>query len=509
MKGPVWLKCHKRLFFLAAAVLALLTGCAEQASSSPAASGDTQPAVSAFPTLKYYTIGTPDRDLKRINDALNALLEKKCGLHVEYIKIGWGDYGRTLTSMISAGSDFDLAFATNLDQGDYLGNAKKGVWLALDPYLKTIGKDMYAAIDPHLWAGMKIGGKIYGVPTNKEIAVPEWWIYDKSLVDKYRVDVTQYRTLESLEPLFRTIKRNEPDYIVMELDQYSHNFFALENYEYLLNKSVPLMVISTEKRPQVVNVFETELATRTLATLRKYYKAGYINEDASLRADAGPATERRTFWREGGAGPNANASWAKDFGYEVVAQQVTDSIVTTESARGGIIAVNARTRYPEECIAFLNALNTDPDIRNLLNFGLEGVHYDLTPEGQVEVRKDSNYVGVQYTLGNWFILKTMKGDPPNKWDIYKEFNRAAVKSEVLDFVPDISSPEISTQIAAVSAVTEKYYPALMTGTVDPEIELPRFLAELKAAGVDELKAVFQRQLDDWKAAELNGHGANR
>jgi hypothetical protein len=69
----------------------------------------------------------------------------------------------------------------------------------------------------------------------------------------------------------------------------------------------------------------------------------------------------------------------------------------------------------------------------------------------------------------------------------------------LDFTPDISSPSVSSQLAAVSRVTSKYYPGLMTGTVDPEKILPKYLKELKAAGIDELKNNLQQQIDQWHA----------
>ena len=74
------------------------------------------------------------------------------------------------------------------------------------------------------------------------------------------------------------------------------------------------------------------------------------------------------------------------------------------------MAVNANTKHPVECIKFLNLLNTDPEIRNLFNYGIEGVHYTLDEQGQVVPNTDkdshgdplpdapaSRYSGVQYT----------------------------------------------------------------------------------------------------------------
>lgn len=456
------------------------------------------PVQASIPTLKYYTIGTPDPDLSLVNSALNKLLETKGSFRVEIIKIGWDEYGDTLASIINSGTYFDLAFATGFDQGDFLGNAKKGCWLVLDPYLETIGKEMYSEIDPVLWDGVKIDGKICGVPTNKEIAVPEWWIYNKELVDKYAVDITKYRTLESLEPLFAMIQQNEPDFTVMELNRMSHNFFSIDGYEYVIDRSIPLMLHSTDGSTEIVNIFETETAERVLSTLRKYYLAGYIDEGAAVQPEMQPSGTRQMFWRQGGGGPNSDLVWTKHYGYPVVSQQVTEALITSESVRGGIVAVSAHTKYPEACVAFLNLINTDPEVRNLLNYGLEGIHYNLTPEGQVNVMEGSGYIGEQYTLGNWFILKTQKGDPLNKWDIYKEFNASAIKSQMLYFVPDLTGEEFTRKVDAVMKVTSKYYSALMTGAVDPEVMLPLFLSELNQAGIAYIRDELQRQFDLWK-----------
>jgi hypothetical protein len=112
---------------------------------------------------------------------------------------------------------------------------------------------------------------------------------------------------------------------------------------------------------------------------------------------------------------------------------------------------------------------------------------------------DSGYRGIQYTQGNWFILYTTVNDPVNKWDAYRKFNKEAVRSQALGFTPDISDSSSAAQAAAVVRVTEKYYPSLMTGTVDPNKILPLFLQELREAGIDKLQSTLQQQITAWKA----------
>jgi ABC-type glycerol-3-phosphate transport system substrate-binding protein len=459
--------------------------------------------------LIYYTIGEPDKDLKMVNDKINEVSAKKIGVTISYIKVGWQEYEDRLNTMVSAGTPFDIAFAT-----DFTTYARRGAWLRLDDYLSNIGKDMYEVIDPIFWQGVRMDdGGIYGMPTNKELAVLQQWMYPKELVKKYNIDITKYNTLESLEPLLWMIKQKEPDYQPMELDKDSQNFFALYGYEYVIDKKLPLMMKSLDSSSKVVNIFETGEARQVLNTLRRYYKEGYINEDAALRENQELKKGVKVFWKPSNGGPLAENSWSKDRGYKVVAHSATSELVTTESLRGGIMAVSSDTKHPVECIKFLNLLNTDPELRNLFNYGIEGVHYTLDKNDQVVPipSKDANgnsiadaspgYTGTTYTQGNWFILKTMGGknpDPINKWDQFRSFNARVVKSSLLGFTPDLSMMPI--QLQNIKMVWGKYYPSLMTGSVDIDTELPKFNQELKQAGIDEVQAEVQKQLDAWRIA---------
>ncbi|WP_059041986.1 ABC transporter substrate-binding protein [Paenibacillus rubinfantis] len=459
--------------------------------------------------LVYYTIGEPDPDLEMVNDQINEVLAKKIGITLTYVKIGWQEYENRLNTMVSAGTPFDIAYAP-----EFTTYVKRGAWLRLDDYLSSTGKDMYDVIDPIFWEGVRMDdGGIYGVPTNKELAVRQQWMYPEELVNKYNIDTTQYKTLESLEPLFRMIQQKEPDYLPMELDKDSHNFFALYGYEYVIDKELPLMLKSLDANSRVVDIFETLEARRVLDTLRRYYQAGYINEDAALRESQQLERGKKVFWKASSGGPLSEHSWSKDRGYPVVAQPVTTEVVTTEDVRGGVMAVSADTKYPVECIKFLNLLNTDPEVRNLFNYGIEGVHYTLDKNDQIVLipRKDADgnpipgalpgYTGVTYTQGNWFILKTRGGEDPeplNKWEEFRASNARAVKSSTFGFTPDLSMMPI--QLQNIKMVWQKYYPSLMTGSVDVDTELPKFNAELKQAGLDEVRAEVQKQLDAWRAS---------
>jgi putative aldouronate transport system substrate-binding protein len=450
--------------------------------------------LTAEVNLIYYTIGTPDKDLPIVNEQINKLLKEKCNISIQYNKIAWGNYGTRIATMISSGVYFDIAFATTATQGDFVGNAKKGAWLGLDPYLEHQGKEMYNAINPLYWDAMRFDGTIYGIPTNKEIAVPEQFMYSKELVDKYNIDISKFTTLDSLKPNLQLIHQTEPDYIGLELDNLARNYYKLDGYESLLDNRIPLMINSNDNKLKIINILETPLGYQRLKTIRDYYKAGFINKDAALKECAGLNKGEKVFCKISSGGPYSETIWSSERGYNIVAQQVSPTVVTNESARGGVMVVNSKARFPEQCVEFLNILNTDSEVRNLINFGIEGKHYNLTSNGQVN-RISSNYAGVQYTQGNWFILNTIVGEPLNKWDTFKKFNKGAYTSKALGFNPELVL--LTQDIAQIKKVCDKYYSAIMTGTVDLDKYLPRYLDELNQAGIQKVQKELQRQIDEW------------
>lgn len=491
------------LFGLVLLLTLTLSGCVSSSGNGgyAATGGDTV-------NLIYYTIGDTDKDLQKVTDKINEVLAKKIGVTVTYIKVGWQEYEERLNTLVSAGTPFDIAFAV-----EYSTYAQRGAFLRLNDYLSSAGKGMYDEIDPVFWKGVQMDdGGIYGVPTNKELAVRDHWMYPEALVKKYGIDISKYTTLASLEPLLRMIKEKEPEYQPMELDKGSQNFFALDGYQYVAEKTLPLMVRGQEPDSPVVSIFESEEGRKVLDLLRHYYVEGYINEDASLRESPGLKRGDLVFWKAAGGGPLSDNSWSKDRGYKLVAYPVTPALITTESMRGGVMAVNADTKHPVEAVKFLNLLNTDPEVRNLFNFGIEGVHYTLDSNGQVVPipPTDNNgnpipdaqlsYGGVQYTQGNWFILKTMGGqfaDPLDKWEQFRASNKEAVYSGTLGFTPDLSGMPL--QVKNIQMVWEKYFPGLMTGSVNVDDMLPKFISELRQAGIDEVRSEVQRQLDAWRA----------
>ncbi len=68
--------------------------------------------------------------------------------------------------------------------------------------------------------------------------------------------------------------------------------------------------------------------------------------------------------------------WSIKSGGEVVATPILESYITNGSVNGSMIAISKIQKILKKAMEFLNLLNTDRYLRNLINYGIEGVHYE-------------------------------------------------------------------------------------------------------------------------------------
>lgn len=457
--------------------------------------------------LTWYQVGDSQKDAQMVIDKVNEYTMEKIGVKLNVISVGWGDYNQKMQVVINTGDKWDMCFTCSWSN-DYLQNVQKGAFLELDEILTAEGKDMYESIDSRFWEAARVGGKIYGVPSEKEIGSCPMWVFTKEYVDKYDIPYQDIHTLEDLEPWLALIQEKEPDVVPMYL---TRDYSAPT---YMDKIQDPIGIEYDDGTLTVKNVFETERMKETLNTMRKYYLAGYINKDAATAYDD-KAVKR--FVTKGDGQPYAELIWGKDLGYEVVASEIMETKVTNASARGAMTAVNKNSEHPEKAVELLNLINTDVYLRNLLNYGIEGVHYEFVdvPADEMEAAKDKPYVldkkikqieetkkdySVPYWVqGGLFNTYVLENEPIDKWSTFKEFNDASEEAPSFGF--DFDLDPVSTQVAGFRNVLDEFGKSLYTGSVDPEEYLPQLQKKLEATGVQDVIDEMQRQIDEWQTTK--------
>ncbi|WP_334072811.1 MULTISPECIES: ABC transporter substrate-binding protein [Paenibacillus] len=492
------------LMFLASVVL---TGCGGgkesrggPAKEQEAVQSDGTVDVSKLDpvTLKLYLIGPTQKDLPKVQEEINKYLTEKINAKVEITMIDWGDYSQRMQVITSSGEDYDIAFTSSW-AFDYLPNAAKGAFMPLNDLLDQYGQGIKEVLDPRFLEGTKVKGVNYGVPANKELAQQFVWRFNKKYLDKYHLDISGVTTLEDLEPLLQTIKDNEPaDITPLAVPK---TFKPYLPFDFILGDEVPVGMYIDTKDHKYVNILESPELKAALKTMRKYYRAGYVREDiATLEGIDNMKTGKWLVDREI-TQPYAELGWSRSAGYDIVTRPMHQPIIYTSSAAGSMHAISSYSKNPERAMMFLNLLNTDAYLRNLIQYGIEGVHYKKQDAPYIEdlPAMHENYAMPGFALGNMFLTYLHEGEPKDKWDAFEEFNSSAIVAPTFGF--NFDTAPVKTEVAAVTNVAKEFIPALYTGSVDPDEYLPKALQKFKDAGIDKVIAEAQKQFDAWKAEQ--------
>lgn len=473
------------LLFTVMAMLTVLMSCGKS-------SDKVDSKGNKITTLTWYTIGGEPKDLKKVQDEVNNYLGEKINVNLDMKFIDFGDYTQKMSVIINSGEDYDLAFMSSW-AGDYLGNARKGAFYELDDLLKTEkGKMLKDTIDNRFWEGVSIDNKIYGVPNQKELGVAPMWVFTKEYIDKYNIPYADIHTLEDLEPWLKLIKENEPNVVPFYITKgFSYTVF----FDQLVD---PIGIGTEDETLTIKNMFATEEMRKTLDTLRRFYKLGYINGDSATATDDKSV---KRFVTKGDGQPYADKIWSKDLGYDVVTSAIADTVITNGSATGSLISISQNSKNKEKAFEFLTLLNTDKKLRNMLNYGIEGVHYQKVGDETIKILnpEQKRYEVPYFALGNLFLTYVLEGEPETKWEEFKTFNDAAKISPALGFKFDTS--KVSTEIAAINNVLEEFKASLYSGSVDIDEFLTKLNNKLKEQGIDKVITEMQSQINEWKKSK--------
>ena len=129
----------------------------------------------------------------------------------------------------------------------------------------------------------------------------------------------------------------------------------------------------------------------------------------------------------------------------------------------------------------------------LMNYGIEGVHYNLNAEGEVEFTEArSAYSPWTNGLGNVTLLPPQKGQGADFQQRFAEFYGSSKKLPIYGFTFD--NTPVETEIDQVANVKEAYALSLFTGAVDVDTALPELLSKLEGAGMQKIVDEANSQL---------------
>jgi len=499
---------------------AILPGCGSgggkegAASTAPTAAPSSSTAASAAPTtatLDPYEVsliyqGKPQKDDALVQEELNKYLKEKINTTVVLQPIAPSDYKKKTELMMNTGEKMDLVFTASWL--DFFANVTKGAFLELDGLLDQYGAGAKENLNPLYLEAPRYKGKLYAIPTNKEITQGKAFTYRQDIVDKYNIPIDKINKVADLEPYFAAIKKSEPDMINLYVAGGPVSFMMYEtnsNYRpigpvpgklpmFFIDYKTQDMVVKSVLDPEIVDINKTDAEL-----FRKYYEAGYINADAATTttnvADVrkqGKLWMQPTVWK-----PGADIELKLTDNFDWVSHVVEEPIVTTDLATGSMLSISRTSKNPERAMMVLNYMHTDPYVINLLVNGIEGKHYNKVGDNRIEPIADSGYgeTALFWVLGNQFLNYLKPGQPDDLYESWKQFNNDATRFPLLGFVFDDTN--VKNEIAQLTSVVNEYKVISTGAAANPSALLDERNAKLQAAGVEKVKTELQAQIDTW------------
>lgn len=476
---------------------------APDASSNTAPGGTPTDASKLEPyKLKLVYEGAPQADEAIVEEALNKLLTEKINATIDLAPIDWGAWDDKINLMIASREPVDVLFTASWN--GYAKNVAKGAYLDLGSLLDQYGQGIKDGLDPAFLNGSKIGGKNYGVPTNKELASSGGIVYRKDIADELGIDMSQVHKIEDLEAVYKIVKEKKPNMYPLYTTGGTFAAHSFVELDFLGDTTIPgaidkngadAIVKPAEEFPQYLNA---------LKVTRDYFEKGYVNKDAATSQTSSLDAYKtgNVFSTVEPLKPGKAEEIASATALEGKLAQITltGKTVATSETTGAMLAISSTSKNPERAMMLINLLHTDTEIINLLNFGIEGTHFTLAGNVMTQTDKSGQYApGVAWELGNQFLNYVWNTEAPDKWEQFKKFNEGAKSSPALGFT--FNSEPVKSEVGALANVLREYQKALETGSVDLDEMLPKYIAAQKSAGLDKVIAEKQRQLDEFLASK--------
>lgn len=291
-------------------------------------------------------------------------------------------------------------------------------------------------VSPLLLEGIKVNTVPYAIPNNHTIGQYTYMLINKEVADKYYysssladfqnvTSLTVARFLadckvEGLVPVNGTMD----DYLLMLANYW--NISPTDPYTYTQAFSLVGEYIKdihaqsiTDGIQQFTKLLSSSEYVSALRTVEEFYLADYFGKGTNYGI---------TFVTGDASLPD---TLDHDKYYSVV---VRYPVANNEDVYTNLLGVSNMSQSPSRAMRIVTLLNTDAEFRNLLQYGIQNVNYELTEDGLVH-RLNNEYMMDIAKTGNMFLAypDVENGYAADAWEYGKKQNQEAVLSKTVGF----------------------------------------------------------------------------
>lgn len=471
------------------------------------AEGTSEKKAVEVKTINWYYPGGQQAEEELVWEEFNKELKGIAPIEVEFNRVDWSAFNDRMNIMIAAAERIDICFTSNWTN-KFMPKVSDGAYLPLDDLIDEYAPALRSELPPFLFSAAQVGGETYAVPNYQTMMT--WWSIQvpRELAEKYDLDVDYIKKgkdiidqISRIEPFLEEIKKNEPD-----LYPFKAPFVWFGLAEQIAG--TPIHVDLTKEGIELMDkkTFDENVKSRLTNIYRDWYRKGYIRKDVATVQDDRAELEglRYAMWT-GSYKPGAEAGYKATYNTDILAIPLAEPFIAADAGAGTMNAITINSRNPEGAIKFLEIMNTDRKMYNLLCFGIEDRHYTMAGENRIEqiMGDDGSSAynpNTAWMFGNQFNAFLLPGQPDDLWELTDRANRSAKVSPIRGFTPNIDP--VRNEIAQHQAADEEYWGTEYIYIDDEdayeEMNKERY-EKTMLAGYQKIFDEIQRQVKEWEA----------
>ena len=467
--------------------------------------------------LVFYVMGDAPKDEAVVEEAINAVLKEKFNATIDFQFSTWTDFNQKYNNtLISAGAD--LIYVANWE--NYGLNATSGAFLELDELLDTYGAELKELCGEGNLNMCRVNGDLY--------CIPALWPEYVSLGIKYREDLrAKYdlpypTTLENIEAYLNGIKAADPSQGLLRptntesasslIIGFDTAYLLADKYAWVAPFGMPYGLAADYDTPaDVYDYWFSDDFAEDCKLFKSWADQGFWSKSALSDTNDNEAYDNGLAVAEvAGMNPNKQISSANSFAKDhpdwesaYIAYGENTGVIYPGHATQNGTAILRSSKYPERCMMILNYIMTDEAMNCLVQYGIEGKHYELDADGFYH-NLDDSFAYEGFNTWNLRVNEFKLKQPTDvalqaMFDKYAELG-AQTKWPNINiwdgFTEDYT--DYSAERAAVANVMRQYLAPLQAGLVsDVDAAVEEFRAKVTDAGLEACREGFQEQWADY------------
>lgn len=394
---------------------------------------------------------------------------------VETVKNEWGI--NELKYPATSEDQFDIFLITDYDM--YLDLADRDALSELDTSLSGSSKVLKSYINRVFLTAAKFNGTTYAIPNNHGLGEGKWLLLNKELVEKYSYDADTIAaacystTIAGAEEFIRDIQKYEDTSVITPLlswvEPAGMYYWSVDGQW----SALASLVKSSDDyftAGSITSVFKNSTYKANFKLMKGFEEDGLIAEDPA-NCDLFAV----------GVVDGTEGSVTAAYGEEYYVYPYQAPMISQEDLFAGAFAVSSYTENLDRAMEIITALNTVTELRDILQYGAPGVHFEYNENSEV-VRLNEDYTMNPLHTGNTFVMSLEEGSDPETWENQKSANLTA------KFTPYVFCPNL------INAENEQYYKELSKLSAD-------LYARMMATSLEDADTFFSEANSELSANE--------